>query len=665
MLTVVTAGLPLSAKELIYEAARLTFGEVDMKDVSSQNLRSRVRLSGRNVNDVLVVLDGVSHNTCQDIENGLYQSDKYYEYSDDESLVAWLNDKYGLDLEIKSETPMELVDSDNKSSPELEAELEQLRDRLNDRDWQIKSLKGKIAELENELEMGGSDVSSANSEEVAKLKSELDTANEDILKLKDEILTLTAAKKAAEDATGSLRKLVNSLSESSEKSKTDYNRLDADYRSVSTELGNLRSKYSEQSGLLRLKDEEITDLKKQIENNSGDSNRIQELENEKKLAEIDLESAKGETSRLKVELASKETEVSRLQDQLNSEGRNATEEVSRLESKIKEKDEEISDLNMKIASLEQKISSMSVEKSSYEGNFSEQLEKIARLEGEVLELKERIKVYNDESITLNKELVEARSTAEMLERSTNRDTDIEDLYREANEIRQKYEELTKSVFGKMASYSNPHSSIMVSLLDGGDMYKNIRFVFSGSTESRKGTYRSMMEEFRQLPEGQKVVIVDATSETCVDYVFEIKKVVNGLNWFVKGGGILPYLSQTCMPNVQVLSPGLGYINDTYFLTVDWESRLKELESSGYSVVVYCGDISTAVGRILHESFAGRSQSLIYVHGNAIGARTIVANLKGISNATNSIICYFDYSSKMDRFFKIVAEKHECRVISMC
>ena len=59
-------------------------------------------------------------------------------------------------------------------------------------------------------------------------------------------------------------------------------------------------------------------------------------------------------------------------------------------------------------------------------------------------------------------------------------------------------------------------------------------------------------------------------------MFEIKKVVSGLNWFIKGGGIQRYLSDTCLPNVKVLSPGLSFINDSYFLNTDWVHRLSEL-----------------------------------------------------------------------------------------
>ena len=204
----------------------------------------------------------------------------------------------------------------------------------------------------------------------------------------------------------------------------------------------------------------------------------------------------------------------------------------------------------------------------------------------------------------------------------------------------------------------------IRLLHSTEEYDKIRFVFSGSTESRKGTYRCLLDEFRGLPNSERVVIVDVTSETCVDYVFEIKSVVPGLNWFIKGGGVQQYLSKTCLSNVQVLSPGLGYINDCYFLTVNWDDRLRELNESGYNVVVYLGDVSSMTGRVFHEAFASCGSSMVYVHGNAIGARSVVSNLKGLSNAKDSVICYFEYNKKVERFYNMVAKTNECRVLSM-
>ena len=92
----VTSGLPISAKEYLFKGLNEAFGEgvVNIIEVDNIQLRSRVRLSAKNVADVLVVLDSVSAERCADIENGLYSSDKYHEYSSDEELVRFLNETF-------------------------------------------------------------------------------------------------------------------------------------------------------------------------------------------------------------------------------------------------------------------------------------------------------------------------------------------------------------------------------------------------------------------------------------------------------------------------------------------------------------------------------------------------------------------------------------------
>lgn len=661
----VTSGLPISAKEYLFKGLNEAFGEgvVNIIEVDNIQLRSRVRLSAKNVADVLVVLDSVSAERCADIENGLYSSDKYHEYSSDEELVRFLNETFEIELEIKSVESMELVV--DKGSAEQDMLIEKLREQVGDRDSQIAYLKAQIAELQEQIEEGdfGAEIDDSKLKE---LEAQVEALTQENLSARSEISDIQAKLKHAEDAESKVRLVVESLSRESEKAKTEYNQLLADYKAASTELSEFKVKFSNAQGTLNAKDREIEELRKGNSGAEEFEERVHEAEEKVRLLESEKSSALEKVKRLeveisqyKVELKSKEDEIARLS--LEAESSDLEEQLAEEKAKVTSLQKEILDLKGKLSIAEDKLGS-----AESIGNAEvERLEaEVDKYKAEAEGYKSKMSVLDTQFMQLNEELIKAKSTAEMLEKSTSRDTDVESMYAEMSELRNQYIELSQSVFGKMASYSSPNSSIIADLIKSGDTYNNIRFVFSGSTESRKGTYRSLLDEFRGIPEA-KIVIVDATCETCVDYVFEIKKVNKGLNWFVKGGGIMPYLSDTCLPNVKVLSPGLGYINDCYFLTVDWESRLKELDKSGYNVVVYCGDISSLVGRVLHESFASRSTSMIYIHGNAIGARTLVTNLRGLSNSKDSIMCYFEFNERVAKFYETVQnEGHECRVISM-
>lgn len=647
----VTSGLPISAKEYLFEAFNQAFGKdmVQIVEVDATQLRSRVRMSSKNVADVLVVLDGVSANKCADIENGLYASDKYHEYSTDEELVNFLNAKFELNLEIKAAGGMEIAVE--KGSAEQDMIIEKLREQVGDRDSIIASLKAQVADLKSQIEdgdFGGSE----DEEKVSALEKQIEVLRQENLKARSDMADTQAQLKYAEESEAKLRIVVESVSRESENLKTENNQLMADYKAVQSELSDFKIKFSNSQGTLGAKERELEELRKGSKNAKEYEDKIASLEEEISSIKEELESEKVRNSQYQLELDSKDEEISRLS--IEAESTELEEELSKEKNEIMELQKVIVDLKSKLATAEGKVETLKDQGSA----------EVDKLHDENSSLKEKLNTMDQQFMQLNEELIKAKATADMLEKSTSRDTDVESMYQEMNELRNQYAELSQSVFGRMQNYSSPNSSIMIDLIKSGDRYNHLRFVFSGSTESRKGTYRSLLDEFKQFPD-QKVVIVDATCETCVDYVFEIKKVVRGLNWFVKGGGILPYLSETCLPNVKVLSPGLDYINDCYFLTVDWERRLKELDNSGYNVVVYCGDISSMVGRILHETLASRGASMVYVHGNAIGARTIVTNLRGLSNSKDSVICYFEFNQKVERFYDIVAkEGHDCRVISL-
>ena len=647
----ITSGLPISAKEYLFEAFNQAFGKdmVQIVEVDATQLRSRVRMSSKNVADVLVVLDGVSASKCADIENGLYSSDKYHEYSTDEELVNFLNAKFELNLEIKAAGGMEIAVE--TGSAEQDMIIEKLREQVGDRDSIIASLKAQVTDLKSQLE--DCDFGSSEDEEkVSALEKQIEVLRQENLKARSDMTDIQSQLKYAEESEAKLRIVVESVSRESENLKTENNQLMADYKAVQSELSDFKIKFSNSKGTLGAKERELEELRKGSKNVKEYEEKISSLEDEISSIKEELESEKVRNSQYRLELDSKDEEISRLS--IEAESTELEEELSKEKNEIMELQKVIVDLKSKLATAEGKVETLKDQGSA----------EVDKLSAENSSLKEKLNTMDQQFMQLNEELIKAKATADMLEKSTSRDTDVESMYQEMNELRNQYAELSQSVFGRMQNYSSPNSSMMIDLIKGGDRYNHLRFVFSGSTESRKGTYRSLLDEFKQFPD-QKVVIVDAICETCVDYVFEIKKVVKGLNWFVKGGGILSYLSETCLPNVKVLSPGLDYINDCYFLTVDWERRLKELDNSGYNVVVYCGDISSMVGRILHETLASRGASMVYVHGNAIGARTIVTNLRGLSNSKDSVICYFEFNQKVERFYDIVAkEGHDCRVISL-
>lgn len=654
MLSILTSGLPLSAKDILLKASNTVFGEgtIDLVDLTKDNLRQRVRLSKRNVADVLVILDEVSADICKDIEDGLYSSDKFYKYSDDASFVEYLNNKYSLSLELVKES-MEISNSNEPINNEL---LERLQSKIADLEGIIVNCNKRNQELTEIIDTYGFlEGNTQDNEEIELLKREN-------LELRSSLADLEIKGKSSEELIASLRNERDELQKSIEKLENRKKSLLADFKSVSDELTEFKTKYSTQAGLLSSRETELEVLKNKLLESTDNNSRVKILLDEKADIIKQLNDSEFENSQLKVDLEAKQLEVDNLKEQIENKCNFTKDDFTKAEltKALSDKDtlaKQISDLQKELLNYKNNLADLQSEYNSVNTIKESMQDTISTLES-------KLKDSDENLMQLNKEKLELSNKVSILEKSTDRDADIEAVMSEYSKINQKYESLSNNVFSKVSSLSLPKCSTPIKLVEGDVNFPHIRFVFSGNTESRKGTYKCLLDEFRHLSSKERVLIVDCVSETSVDYVFEIERVVAGIDWFRKGGGVQPYLSNTCLKNVQVLTPGLTYINDAYFLAIDWLSRLNELENSGYNVVLYCGDISNLFGRILHESLASLGSSMIYTHGNSIGARTIILNLKGITNSKDSVVCYFELNRKMQRFYEIVNKTNECRILSV-
>lgn len=656
MLNILTSGLPLSSIDILTEASKEAYGEgsAEIIVLDKDSLRQRVRLSQRNVADVLVILDKVSEDICKDIENGLYSTSKFHSYVDDEDLVNFLNNKLDLHLDI-TPNPMEVSGTMDSSVNEM---IEEYEVKLADKNSLIANLTARVKELTNLVELGGYDEPQVNTTEYNLLEEKYNELKKENLSLHDKLLNSSSSEKENKLTIENLLREKENLESALKFAEESKNSVCSDFKSVNAELTEYKVKYSTQSGLLRTKEEELEKLKSGIGDVGALKENISVLENEKQELKNIINEITLENSKYQVDLSSKDSEIGRLKHQIEL-GDKSTEQIEVLNAELAKEIEKGNELEKKYSELEISYNTIKQGNEEIYGKYEEEIEKLTS-EKESLEL--RLSTADEDLINLNTERLELLSKITILEKSTDRDSDIESIMSELTELRSKYDNLSRNIFSRISSYALPRSSTTVQLTNKGSHLNNINFVFSGSTESRKGTYKCLLDEVKSLPKSDRVLIVDVVSETSIDYVFEIQKVVTGLDWFRKGGGVQPYLSKTRLGNVQVLSPGLGYLNDTYLLTIDWEQRLSELENSGYRVYICCGDLSNIIGRIMHESFAELGKSRVYIHGNAVGARTIISNLMGISNSNASEICYYDYNKRVEKFYKRVSAVNKCRIL---
>ena len=647
VLSVYTAGVSTTGIECINEAVKLAFGECSVEELGKENLKYKVRTGYRDSSVVLIVLDETAELTCKDIENGLYNSTKYYAYKDDKSLVKFLNETYDLNMEIPED--ISSVDSDilsnssNIINDDVLDMVSNYKSQLEDKDNIIKTLNYKIKELNNIIYNEGysSDLNDNSDEEVLHLKNTISDMDKVISDLKDK-LNLVKGKNA---------ELTTSL-ESYEKK---YNKVKNNFDIIQKDLAEERVNSSQKSAVIHDNEKEIEKLKGL---NISLNDKISLVEKEREKID-DLKSSvrnlKNENYNLSLDIKVKSSEIDRLSQVLKNKN-----DVS--EQLLKYKNA-LSDTEVKKTDLEKELSAL---KGSYD-DVVEKLEKstdsISALESELESLQGKLSASEKYLAQANSDKISLQEKIKVLELSENRDANIESTLAELSELRKKYSELKLNIFNNIADKSLPHSNIKVPVFRGViEKLKNVKFIFSGSTESRKGTYKCLFSEFSKNMDS-KYLLVDVTSETAIDYVFQMHKVVDGVGWFESGGGVQKYLSSTCLANTKVLMPSIRYINDSYFLTVDWEKRLKELENSGYKVIVYCGDLSNLVSRVLFEAFTEVGNSLVYVHGNAIGSRSMIVNGSGLSGISKCSIAYYDFDKNVSRFYDIMCKRCKCSIVS--
>lgn len=651
MLTTYVSGLPINAKSILSDCLTQSFGEgvVAIEELGKDMLKTKVRLSLRNPNIILVILDSVSTDMCSGIENGLFSSDKFFSYTNISDFVVFLNNKYGLSLEvpIDEEKEIAITETDLFESESDSAVVEELEKQLDKERFLVKNLKIRVADLQKQIDEGQYCQTQEDSEEEEKLRQE-------VIDLRSELLSVKSENRTLVDENSALKEKSSKESESSEVISSNYN-------SAVKELTELRTKYTLQSSLLEGKDKKIKEVQERVTYLEGElSSKKEEYER----VSLALAENTSMVSKLQLDISNKDRELLRYLKELTTlkENQVSTDSLRQAQDTIASLQEELKDVSSENVDLQKELSDRDRRIKEQEDAISSLSEDIDKERNKSADLEKRIEEDNISIAQLNKNALELQSQLELKDKVGNPDEFSEEYVR----LRRELAELKDGVFGKIASLSLPSNSQRVNLIPAwatGVKLSNVRFIFAGSTESRKGAYRCLLNDLRNANPKVNYLIVDLVSETSIDYVFEIKKVVPGLDWFRKGGSVQSYLSKTVLKNVDVLSTGLRYINDSYFLCIDWAKRLQELEESGYQVMLFCGDISNLVGRILHETFAGLGISVIYIHGNAVGARSLVTNLRGITNADKSLIGYFDFSPSVKRFYDVISQTNKCKIIN--
>lgn len=651
MLTILLSGLPVSAKEIVNQVVDKAFnGAASIKELSREELRSRVRLSMRSVEIVLVILDGTSSDICKDIEGGLYQSDKYYCYTDDKSLVEYLNEKYNINIIYEDVNDLISQEGEVISGPTEEY----YKAALQIKNDTIRNLEARIREI----------ASFYTDEETVGSVKEAESLRDENIRLNGQFLDLKSNLNDLNSKLEDMTLAKNQISEEKLALESRLKEVSKKYDVLLSELDELKVLYSKQSGVIRDKDAKVKFLESKVSTLGDIESKLKDTISELDTYKVNLSKKEVELSSVKSELSLKEEEITGYLKEVKN-----LRKLEGVDSKLADANKMIDDLRADISELRFLNQELKREEDSKDADLvqlnetvSDMEDTISSLEEEIDKLKLRVEDDDKSLAILNEEKIRLQNENVVLRKSSDSDDSTDYLIQEVRMLKGELSKVSSTIYFKMASKSSPTNSVPVLDIKEGEL-SNIRFVFSGNTSSRKGTYKSLMS-ICEVNSNTRYLLVDLVSETFVDYVFEMKKVVPGLEWLRKGGSVQPYISPTKFKNIQVLAPGLGYINDSYFLVVDWNKRLQELNSSGYTVIFYCGDISNIVGRVLYESFSQLGKSSIYVEGNVVSSRSIITNLRGLFNAGKADVVYFDFNPTAKKFYDLVDKTNNCRILSL-
>ncbi len=527
---------------VLKEAFDKAFGEgsVSLIELTSSNIRGKVRLSAKDDTVLGVFLNIEGHQLVEGLNKGVLDSGKYCYVEKDNDAVNFLNSKFNLEIPLfeEIEEPEIVEDSEIIGNTEISEEINKLKEIISSKEGIIINYKAIIEDLSSELK---------------DLKESIPDPKED-----SNIKELLIKKDNA------LEELNNKHIE-------------------------LQERVSNQSILITSLEDSVEKYKAEAETVDGLNTKLTEIE------------------------------------ELNTN----------LENKVKEYQDEIKDLNEEIGVL-------STPKDGFKEYEISYVEDLKQSKGYLDETIKENNTYKETIKDLNKDVISLNGQIRELQSRCNESKDTLELLQRAGKAERELETFLSSPFGEV--YNASKSSGLFEIRKTVSKYENIKFLFTANQGYEKEFYRLILG-ISVLDKQGGYVFVDAVNSSFADYVFGIKSVVDSIEWFNSGGDVNIYLSNCQVSTFRALIPTLGYLNDGFFLTIDWEKRLEELNNIGKPILLYGGSLSSLVGKYLFSLFNSNSNDVkVFIQGSLVFARNGLIQTRGIKDIEKADICVFNINS---------------------
>lgn len=636
-------------------------------------LRTRMKNKVPRPDVIMVILEDALYQSCVGVADDVLAMPKVHRYENDEGLKNYLIRRFGklddTDICAYVEPEVESADVEEnftgiKESFEDESELKRLRSLLAQREVVVEQLTAQINEL------GASADNSAFIARIRELEEELEI-------LRNSVEGYKLALKDYE----SLKASSTSTSRDLESEKDKYTKAQEEISAHAYEITSLKEKIAELQGsvmeleeCIENRDDQITELKDAVAtmDNLRGSNELLELERkttqeqQKELSEVrlELENALSEERVAKERL--KEQEIKCFE---------VGERVQVLEEELSEKsalcDEYKEDLDKcrdnaildsgNIERLSIEIDTLKSERDSFKKTALrvEQLQmELSSKDGTINELSSILSEKEKELDNKSTDLKTLEEISELRQRCTDLELDL-------LESRDIATELSESIFGQLANIALPKSIMRIDLGVNKVFRDNFYCFASGSHESNFNLYEVLSKTCENV-EGS-VLIVDLVTDSMIDSEFGVSEVQSPVNWLTGTEGIDNYIKNTKFENTFVTSTALAYMNRTFLLTVDWESRLDSLSGKFDNIIIHVGCLSDLVGYTLFTEFSACMKSHVILEATPINMRTLILSLSGIkerSNITVSCVNAVAYKSDMMKaLYQRLSAKSKAQILT--
>lgn len=585
---------------------------IQSKEATITNLRNRIRELSLDNEDLNTYIDKIAflEKQVSELSNGVDSKGT--------------GKKGNLGIEISS------LEARNKN---LQAELDATRVDYN-------SLKAKYDDLAS---------TSGDSE---KLEIEMNSLKTKITSLEDDLHESEVAKQALQEQITQLEGIKQELSKKCS--------LLENSEGISADL---KAKLEELKATLASKDEENTGLKAELDSTKEELKATKDAltSSENVVKTLTDEVAKASAS--SVESAEMSVELSKAKDSVNSltsslelaktelqikkeECEEHLREIADLKSEVESRDEQIADLNKGILSSTSEVTALTEQLKSLNEistKYSEVKDSLRASESEVEELKKNNSLLELDKKNLTERVSELEGSAISITEVAKLRRKCEEQEGDLNEMRDFLSDIKTSPFFLMNNYALPKVAMQLAL-DVELHFKKSKFVLvsTGSGESAPAMYTILKE--RCEASKKTFLIVDLVTESFIDSSVGLVASLPAHSW-LSGGDVTPCISDTKLKNVTAVTTGIGYMNDLFFLSVDWTSRLQLLDGLADVVIFNIGCLDSAVRVALFNSMIDVCDaSNIFVRATPTNMRTTINHLSGIVNLGISKVVCSDFVS---------------------